>query len=168
MQYRDYLKYGLIAGTLLIIVKYILLVSIESVNSQALLLDYAGLLGLAGVSYWAVATARASNGGAIPFKEAMLVSLFVSFVAAIMVGFFMMIYVKYIDPAYVEKIIEKSAAVLQRTKVPEEAISDHIQKTRAAYSPMSQFLSGSIVIVYGLFISLIIAAITSSKKTQHA
>jgi len=150
---------------LLIVIKYILLVSFAEVSTTALMLDYAGLLALAGVSYWAIVSAvNTSATDGITLSQAFLVSMYVALVAAIMVGGFLYVYTKYLDPTHGDRMVLKTIEYMKVRKYSEAEIEKGIANAKTFYSPVSQFLSGVSVIVYGLFVSIVVAALARKTK----
>lgn len=158
------IKYGLFAGTILIIVKYIILVSFNEVSQTAVMIDYIGVIALAAACYMAVIEKRKNyNQGIITFGEAFMIGMYVSLIAAIMVGIFLYVNAAVIDPQRVERVISKTEEEMRGLNYSEEDIKKAIDNARIYYKPMSQLLMGTTVIIYGLFISLIVAAFTKKN-----
>ena len=170
MQVQDYLKHGLIAGTLLVIAEYVQKVlyyqnDIPYNHGTALMLwSYLAIMILAGMCYWAVVVARHESNGTLKFGQAFFVSIYVVFIASIMVGGFYFLYAKYIDPSEVERMVTYWTDKMKSEKVSDADISEKMNRLRMGYSTSSQFLLGLKYLVYGLFISLVIAAFTTRKR----
>jgi hypothetical protein len=159
------IKYGLIAGTLLIIVKYIILNSFEESKNTALILDYAGLIALGASSYMAVVEKRNRfNQGVISLGEAFMVSMYVTLVASVMVGAFLYVNAAIIDPARAERMVLKTETFMRDMKYSQEEITRAIENARVYYKPMTQMVMGVTVMIYGLFISIVVAAFAKRKK----
>ncbi len=160
------IKYGLIAGVILIIFKYVTLVSLSDASRAAIFLDYLGIIALAGASYFAVIEKRkVFNHGSITFGEAFLIGLYVSFIAAVMVGAFLYIYTAYIEPGRADALIAKTQTDMLAEKRSDEEIKQTIENIRTYYKPLSQMLMGTAVILYGFITSLVIAVFT--KKSTN-
>lgn len=164
------IKYGLFAGTILIIVKYIILVSFNEVSQTAVIIDYLGVIALALACYLAVQEKRKNyNKGSITFGEAFMIGMYVSLIAAIMVGLFLYINASVIDPERVTRVIKKTEEEMRGLNYSEEEIKKALDNARVYYKPMSQLMMGTTVIIYGLFISLLVAAFTKKNiNTEQA
>jgi|694.fasta_scaffold137365_2 hypothetical protein len=159
------IKYGLLAGTLLIIVKYIILVSFEDVDELAVYIDYAGLIALAACAYLAVVEKRNQfNQGLITFGESFMICMYVTLIAAIMVAGFLYVYAAYIDPYRADRMVAETEKFMRNKKYKEEDIQKAIANARVYYKPMTQMVMGITVMLYGLFISLVVSAFTKRTK----
>ena len=153
---------------MLIIIKYMILVSLDEVSVTAMMIDYLGLITLAGVCYLAVFNHREKvNEGKITFQDAFMICIYISFIAAILVGCFQFIYAKYIDPTRAERMVQKTIDYMKERKMSENDMKRAVENARAFYQPVSQFITGISVIIYGLFISLVIAALTKKDITKN-
>jgi hypothetical protein len=165
INYPSQMKYGLLAGTILIVFKFIRFASFDEVSLTAILLDYISLIGLAAVCYYAVYQYRENeNHGLITLGNAFLLCMYISLIASIMIGGFHYIHAKYIDPSRSEKLIQKTVEYMKGKNFSETEMKQAIANARAYYTPMSQAISGVAVIIYGLFISLVVAAIAKREK----
>ncbi len=163
------IKYGLIAGTLLIIVKYITMTSFEEEKNTALILDYVGLIALGACSYLAVVEKRNQyNQGSITLGEAFMVSMYITLIAAVMVGGFLYVYAAMIDPARAERMVARTETFMREMKYSEEEIARALENARVYYKPMTQMVMGITVMIYGLFISVVVAAFAKRKKLDTA
>ena len=170
MQIQDFLKQGLVAGTLIMIIEYVQKVSYyqNSVpydhNTSIMMWSYLAILILAAVCYRAVVSARSEAGGSIRFGQAFFVSIYVAFVASIMVGGFYFLYARYIDPNEGERMVAYWTEKMRDAKNDEKTIEERMKGLRVGYTASSQFLLGMKYLVYGLFISLVVAAFASRKQ----
>lgn len=159
------MKYGLFAGTILIIVKYIILTSFNEVSQLAVIIDYIGVIALAAACYMAVVEKRKKyNEGYITFGEAFMIGMYVSLIAAIMVGIFLYVNASVIDPLRVERVITQTEKEMLGLNYSREEINKAIENARIFYKPLTQMMMGTTIIIYGLFISLIIAAVLKKNK----
>lgn len=170
MQVHNFLKQGLIAGTVLVIIEYVQKISYyqNSIpydhNTEIMLWSYAAIVILAGMCYWSVVAARSEVNGRIKFGQAFFVSIYVAFIASIMVGGFYFLYARYIDPNEGERIVTYWTEKFRATKTDEATITERMKGMRVGYTATSQFLLGLKYLVYGLFISLVVAAFASRKQ----
>jgi hypothetical protein len=169
MQVQDYLKHGLVAGTLVVIAEYIQKVmyyqnDVPYNHSTGLMLwQYLAILILAGGSYWAVSEARRENP-LLKFGQAFFVSIYVVFIASLLVGGFYFLYARYIDPTEVDRLVAYWSDKMKADKVNDADIRTKMDQFRMGYTASSQFLLGLKYLVYGLFTSLVIAAFTTRKR----
>jgi hypothetical protein len=169
---QSQLRYGLIAGCILIIIKYLLVVSIPGISIKSFVLDYlATFTLLAVVSYIAVTAQRNLNGGTTSFKEVFFICIFISFVTALMAGGFQYLYAKYMDPGRADRMVQATIDYMKHTTQSEANQKIAVENARVFYSPGSQFQAGMSSLVVGLFISLIIALVAKkdvrNSKTEE-
>ena len=170
MQVQDYIKHGLVAGALLVIAEYIQKTlyyrnDVPYNHSSALMLwSYLAILILAAVAYWAVTEARRDVGGSIKFSQAFFVSIYVMFIASLLVGGFYFLYARYIDPTEADRMVAYWTDKMKADNVPDADIAKRMEQFRTGYSAGSQFMLGMKYLIYGLFVSLVIAAFTSRKR----
>lgn len=174
MQVQDYLKHGLVAGALLVTAEYVQKImyyqnDVPYNHTSALMIwSYVAILVLAGVCYWAVNDARREAKGNLKFGQAFFVSIYTVFIASLLVGGFYFVYAKYIDPTEVDRMIMYWTQRLKAERNTDADIADKMERMRLGYSTTSQFLLGLKYLVYGLFISLVIAAFTTRKRKMIA
>ena len=88
----------------------------------------------------------------------------VSFIVGIMVGSYLMVYVKYVNPGYVEQVISSATEYYKAEKASQEQIDKGIEGIRAMYAPFGQFTYGiGTTMMTGLLISLVVSAIMQRK-----
>ena len=104
------------------------------------------------------------QAGIITFKEAFTAGMVVSFIVGIMVGSYLMVYVKYVNPGYVEQVISSATEYYKAEKASQEQIDKGIEGIRAMYAPFGQFTYGiGTTMMTGLLISLVVSAIMQRK-----
>jgi hypothetical protein len=155
---QSQLKYGFYAGVALIIIKYILLTSFSEISMASSVIDYLLTMAvLAIASFMAFTAQRKENGGVTTFREVFFIAVYISFIAALFSGAFQFFYSKYIDPARAERMVNKTIEYMKSLNATDSEIKSAAANARIYYSPGSQFLSGVSTLIYGLFVSLIIA-----------
>jgi hypothetical protein len=93
-----------------------------------------------------------------------MVGLGVSFMVGLLVGAFLMIYVKYINPDYVNIMIKDASDFYKTQNATQEQLDKGIESVKAMYSPFGQFTYGiGTTMITGLLISAVIGAIMQRK-----
>lgn len=104
------------------------------------------------------------HGGTITFKEAVTAGMIVSFVVGIMVGLYLMVYVKYVNPGYVEGVIASALEYYKQENASQEQIDKGVEGIRAMHTPFGQFTYGiGTTMMTGLLIALVMAWIMQRK-----
>ncbi|HZX74412.1 MAG TPA: DUF4199 domain-containing protein, partial [Cyclobacteriaceae bacterium] len=104
------------------------------------------------------------QNGVITFKQGLMVGLGVSFMVGLLVGAFLMIYVKYINPDYVNIMIKDASDFYKTQNATQEQLDKGIESVKAMYSPFGQFTYGiGTTMITGLLISAVIGAIMQRK-----
>ncbi len=167
------LKYGLYTGLTLIIYSLILYITGFEFNFLLSLLTY--VIIIIGIVF-SLKEFRRENKNLMSFGQGMGVAALASFILALCLGFFTVIYSYYIDPdarkRQLKYTIEQTENFSRKFGASEEQIDKEIEKRKAEYEtagPGQDFAK----IVAGVFIisiifSLIIAAIMKKKKDVFA
>lgn len=104
------------------------------------------------------------KGGVISFKEAVTTGMVVSFIVGLMVGSYLLVYVKYVNPAYLNDMITSATEYYKTEKASQEQIDKGIEGVKAMYSPFGQFTYGiGTTMMTGLLIALVMGAIMQRK-----
>ena len=129
---------------------------------------YLSLFVLAVAIYLAILLKRdRDKGGVITFREAVTAGMVVSFVVGLMVGAYLMVYVKYVNTDYVSEMITAATEYYKTEKASQEQIDKGIAGVKAMYSPFGQFTYGvGTTMMTGLLIALLMSLIMqrSAKK----
>ncbi len=105
------------------------------------------------------------QAGILSFKEAFITGLSVSFIVGIMVGSLLMVYVKYVNPEYIEKMIVTISDYYKKQNATQQQLDKGIEGVRAMYSPFGQFTYGiGTTMLIGLLISALAGWIMQRKK----
>lgn len=122
---------------------------------------YLSLFVLAVAIYLAILLKRdRDKGGVITFREAVTAGLVVSFVVGLMVGAYLMVYVKYVNTDYVNEMITAATEYYKTEKASQEQIDKGIAGVKAMYSPFGQFTYGvGTTMMTGLLIALLMSLI---------
>lgn len=104
------------------------------------------------------------KGGIISFKESVVSGMVVSFVIGIMVGAYLFVYVKYVNPGFVNDMIKTATDYYKTENASQEQIDKGIEGVRAMYSPFGQFTYGiGTSMMTGLLIAVVMGAIMQRK-----
>lgn len=129
---------------------------------------YLSLFVLAVAIYLAILLKRdRDKGGVITFREAVTAGMVVSFVVGLMVGSYLMVYVKYVNTDYVSEMITAATEYYKTEKASQEQIDKGIAGVKAMYSPFGQFTYGvGTTMMTGLLIAMLMSLIMqrSAKK----
>lgn len=129
---------------------------------------YLSLFILAVAIYIAILFKRdRDNGGVITFREAATAGMVVSFVVGLMVGAYLMVYVKYVNTEYVKEMITAATDYYKTEKATQEQIDKGIAGVKAMYSPFGQFTYGvGTTMMTGLLIALLMSFIMQRKAKR--
>jgi Protein of unknown function (DUF4199) len=164
------LKYGAITGVV-ILIWMILIYAFhwqqDILNNYA---DYVTFLILAiGIYILVFHKREKENGGVISFKQAFQGGMSVSFVAALLIGAFLMLYVESINPNYVNDAIKQATDYYKSQSLTQQQIDNNLQGIKAWYSPFGQFTYGiGTTMLAGLLISLVVAAVMKRPENKTA
>jgi len=166
------LKYGILTG-FVILIWMVLIYAFhwqqEILNNYA---DYVTFLILAiGIYLLVLHKREKDNSGVLTFKQAFQEGMSVSFVVALLIGAFLMLYVELINPNYVNEVTKQAADYYKSQSLTQQQIDNNVQGIKAWYSPFGQFTYGiGTTMLAGLLISLVVAAVMkrSEKKTANA
>ena len=129
--------------------------------------SYIGILLMATGAYLCVIEKRKEGNGVISFGGALYTGLVVCFVISIMMGVHAYVYTTTVDPQRQERMVAKIHDAMVKVKASESEIKVMDEKQRLNYSPFGQVSADSgDTMIGGLFVSLVIAAFTRSKKNE--
>lgn len=160
------LQYGMIAGFLTLgwmSLGYFLHWESTVMGQYA---PYLSLFILAVAIYAAILYKRdRDKGGIITFREAATTGMVVSFIIGLMVGSYLLVYVKYVNTDYVNQMIASATEYYKNGKASQEQVDKGIAGVRAMYSPFGQFTYGvGTTMMTGLLIALLMSLIMQRKE----
>lgn len=170
---RIALKYGLYTGLTVII--YSLILNITGLELNFFLGWFAIIFVIIGLVY-ALKEFRKENGGAMSFGQGMGVAALSSFIIAIALSIFTVVYSFYVDPdsrqRQLKYTIEQTENISRKFGAPESETDKAIDKIKEDFDntgPGQTFAKtvAAMFIIYIIF-SLIIAAIMKKKKDVFA
>lgn len=163
-------RYGLIGGLVLIVFSMLGILtgfSSPAAGLVAVALNMVVMLGLYIVlMVLAVKQQRDLQGGFISFGSAFLVAFGVGFIVSIISTLFTFVYLNYIDPGYLDKIIADSQEMWERFNMNEEQMEAAREQTMRAGEPVYMLRQMGFGAIFGAIISLIIGAVMKKKPAE--
>ncbi|RAU81596.1 DUF4199 domain-containing protein [Pontibacter arcticus] len=158
------LKYGGIAGLIIIVYTLILLVVDLSSNQWLMSVGYLILIALIVLAMKAY---KESNYGYMSYGQGLGIGTVVSAVAGLLGGIFMWIYTSFIDTAYMANMMEKQIMELENQGMSDEQI-DAAMSMASSFQGPGMMVIGSLIgyIIVGFLLSLIISAIMKNSRPQ--
>lgn len=158
------LKYGGIAGLIIIVYTLILLVADLSSNQWLMSVGYLILIALIVLAMKAY---KESNYGYMSYGQGLGIGTVVSAVAGLLGGIFMWIYTSFIDTAYMANMMEKQIMELENQGMSDEQI-DAAMSMASSFQGPGMMVIGSLIgyIIVGFLLSLIISAIMKNSRPQ--
>jgi hypothetical protein len=162
------IRYGLIGGAVSIIYSLLIFITdlIASGGIGFSLFNFAFsifLMVLFGV--FAIQERRKNQGGYISLGEGFVVALGAMVLSVAISSLFSYIYIQFIDPGMVDKIVRSSAKMMQKFNMPPEEMEKQLAELPKRFELQGQFIGFVINSVFGAILSLICAA--SMKKLQN-
>ncbi len=112
--------------------------------------------------------ARKLNGGLISLQEAFGAIFVAILIAEAFYGVFNLIYVKYIDPNFLEKVTNGSIEMLEKANMPQEKIDEAVANMKEGqkkqYSIGAQIQGYLFSVIIDSIFAIIIAAIIKKDK----
>ncbi len=170
---RIALRYGLYAGLALIIFSAIMNITGLSFNRSASFLSFFVFLGIAVAAIvYACKEFRAANGGYLSLGQAIGLGTVLSIVSGLLVGIFTTIYIKIIDPSFIDKTFDATRQQMEEQgNLSDEQIDQAMDMTRGFTETLLGLSFITTPIFYaigGLILSLIIGAIMKKDRDVFA
>ena len=131
--------------------------------------SYLGILMMSTGAYLCVREKRKESNEVISFGAALYSGLVVCFIISIMMGAHAYVYTSTVDPKRQERMVVKFHDEMVKKKATDKDVKLVEENAKSYFSPMGQVTaeSGGTMIA-GLFVSLVIAGFTRSKKTEES
>jgi hypothetical protein len=158
------LRYGLLTGLVNIIFSFALFVT----QADQSPVRWLGLVILIGGMVLAHNAYKQANGGFMDYSEGLGIGAFMSVVSGVLSTAFSFVYMKFVDPEYMSRIMETTRAKMEeKGNMTDEQIDQ-------AMSMAQKFSSGGWMIMFGILgsllfgflIALVISAITKNPKPE--
>ncbi|TGE06688.1 DUF4199 domain-containing protein [Hymenobacter fodinae] len=158
------IRYGLVVGLITTIISFLQLAFISDPETPVRWLG--ALVGIGGIIL-AHKYFKQHNGGFMTYGQGLGIGTVLSAVGGLLSSVFSYIYINFIDPEYMGRVME-----LTRSRLEEKGIDD--AQIDQAMAMAQKFSSGPITIVFGILISvlsgfvisLIISAITKHTRPE--
>ncbi len=158
------LKYGLIGG--LVMVVYTAIIMILGMGTNKLLLSLSYIIMIA-VLVFAMQNYKKENHGYMSYGQGLGVGTLASVIMGILGGIFMYVYTSFIDPNYLQGIMDQQVADLEARGMSDEQIDAAIAMTEKFSGPGMQLVSSVIGYLFiGFILSLIISAIIKNRRPE--
>ncbi|GAB3297474.1 DUF4199 domain-containing protein [Hymenobacter tenuis] len=154
------IRYGLITGILSTILSFLQLTLVEDPETPLRWLS--GIVFIVGIVL-AHKYFKQHNSGFMSYGQGLTIGVIVSVVAGIISSVFSYIYINFIDPDYMNRVMD-----ITRSRMEERGMDD--AQVDQAMAMASKFSSGPITIIFGLLSALLIGFILSlviSAFTKH-
>lgn len=128
---------------------------------------YIGILMMAAGAYYCVRETRTMENGQLSFGKSFMTALTVCFIISIMIGAHAYVYNSTVAPERKEVMVKEYHQAYKKEGKTEEEMKVLDERVRLFFSPMSQLMSeGGGTIIAGLFVSLVIAGFTRTRKPE--
>ena len=163
------IRWGLIGGV--ISVAYTLMgiltgISDPSAGPIKMMLSSFGLIAIyIGTIVFVIRSHRDQElGGYISIGRAFLVGLIASVITTLMANVFSYIYVEFIDPSYLDKMIEGMEEMIVGFDMPEEMLEGMMEETRNQFKLSTIFTSG---LIYATAVNAVISIICAAVMKKE-
>lgn len=161
--------YGLLLGLI-----YMVLTTLTYMSSGSLMGFY-GFTALAFVLYFVTmgifcGRIRKADGGYIEFKDVFAAIIIMVFISCLISFVYNVIYMKYIDPAFMDKMKNTTIQFMEKNKVPDDQIEEAVRKFDKQAAEAKSFSIGTMLLTYFEMVvfcclfGLIVAAIVKKKR----
>jgi len=158
------IRYGILTGLVSIILSFLL----NTAGLEQSPAKWLSLLVLAGGIYLACNYFKQQHGGFMAYGQGLSIGAILSVVAGILNGVFSYIYVMYIDPDFIGRILDKTRADMEARGGMTDAQIDQAMTWTAKFTSGPMMLGTSILgtLLVGFIISLIVSAITKNPRPE--
>lgn len=157
------MKYGLMAGVLLIILTVIFYMMNYMPKGAINVFPFLIIGGF--TIYGCINYREEECGGFLSYGSAFKIGVLIALFASIILGAYNYVFYQFIDPSYVEVILAAEEESLNEKNLPQETIDKRMELIRSYTSPMLLSISTIIMfLISGLFISLITSIFVKKEK----
>ncbi|KAA9345513.1 DUF4199 domain-containing protein [Adhaeribacter soli] len=159
------LKYGLITG---LVGSVLAMINFITGNFDNIWLMF--VIGLA-IYILAIVLAhreyKANNAGYMTYGEGLMIGTLTVFIAGVIGGLFSYVYIEFVDPGILNKMVEVQIRMMENFGLPEDKLDEAIQKVERDTTAANQLKSGLINGIFsGLVLSLIVSAFTKKRMPE--
>ena len=158
------LRYGLLTG--LVSVVFSLILFLTKLDQSGI--RWAGLLISIGGIYLAHQEYKKLNGGFMEYGQGLSLGTMLSAVAALLSSAFTYVYVAFVDPSFIQRILDATRAGMEaKGNLNDDQIEQGMAMTAKFTTAPMMFVFGMIFgVFFGFVLSLIISAITKNSRPQ--
>jgi len=163
------IRYGAIGGVISVIYALIgILTGLSNPAGGMMKMMVVGLVSIIitiGIIVYAIKMHRDNDlGGYVSLGRAFLVGLIASVIAALIGIIFNYVYMNFIDPTYIDTVVEGMEEMMSGFDLPEEVMEQSIEDARASLAPGKMFTTGLLsAAAVSAVISIICAAIMKKE-----
>ncbi len=164
------MRYGLIGGAILIIVSALnFMFGLGGGFILPILFSVATFAVYIVIMVMAVRHHRDNElGGAITLGRAFMVAFVTSILIALINTLFAYLYINFIDPGYMDTLLEQSRGMYESFGMAEEQIEEALKQVEVSFTPMRQLLGLGVGALVGAVIAVIIGAIMKKEAPLQA
>ncbi|MCX2742192.1 DUF4199 domain-containing protein [Pontibacter anaerobius] len=158
------LKWGFIFALIGVIFTLVLMVSGLAENRWISSLAYLILIG--GIAV-AMKNFKAENHGFISYGQGLGIGAIVSVIYGLLSGTFSWLYMEFVDPEYMNRIMEKQRVEMLQQGMTDEQIDAGMAIAENFQGPVAIILGSAVVtLIIGFILSLIISAIMKNSRPE--
>jgi ABC-type antimicrobial peptide transport system permease subunit len=155
--FANAMTYGLISGAVIIIYSLILFIAGQHMNKFLGWISYVILIG--GMVYGTLEYRKKYQGGFMTFGQAFQSCFFIGLVAGVLGTIYMFFFVNYINPGFVNEVLEQAKTSMQDQNLTEDQMDAALQWTRKFTSPLLMTITSIVTysimsVVLGLIVAL--------------
>jgi hypothetical protein len=160
------LNYGLITGAVLIVYSLILFISNLYLNRS---LGYVSYLFMLGGMVWGTLEYRKKNeNGLMTYGDAFTSCFMIGLFAGILGTIYIFVFAKFINPGFINEIIEQARVKMQAKNLSEDQIETALDYTRKFTTPLWMIIWGFLIYVLMSLVLGLLAAIFLKKADPNA
>lgn len=158
------LRYGLLVGLVSIIFSFTLFVT----QADQSPIRWLGLVILIGGMVMAHNAYKQANGGFMDYSEGLGIGAFMSVISGILSTAFSFVYMKFVDPEYMSRIMETTRAKMEaKGNMSDEQIDQAMGMAQKFSTGGWMILFGILgSLLFGFLIALAVSAITKNTKPE--
>lgn len=158
------IRYGILTGLVSIILSFVL----NTAGLEQSPAKWLSLLVLAGGIYLANNHFKQQHGGFIGYGQGLSVGAILSLVAGVLNGIFSYVYVTYIDPEFIARIMDKTRADMEARGGMTDAQIDQAMVWTTKFMSGPMMLGTAILgtLITGFLIALIVSAVTKNPRPE--
>ena len=158
------IRYGIMVGLISVVYSFILIVLDESMNRTLGAFSYIFLIGgmVLAFKYY-----KAHNGGFMSFGQGIGIGTLMSLVVGLFSSVFMYIYMKFVDPEMMSRVMELQRIEMEKQGMDDAQIDQAIAMSEKFTNPEMIVIFGTIgFVIIGFIIALVVSAIMKETRPE--